>query len=89
MGNQGPRRAGAVRGEVVTRPECYKDCTEECERRVECAVCHRPKPPRGRDVPVYMAGGYCERECPGHDVEPRAGHLWPGELERMDAEVQS
>lgn len=61
----------------------YKDCTIECEREVECTVCHQRKPPRGRDVSPYTASSYCEHECPGHNEEPRAGHLWPGELRRI------
>jgi hypothetical protein len=61
------------------------DCTEACEAVVECVVCHRRKPPRGRSVAPAMSTDYCEHECPGHDQEPRAGHLWPGELARNRA----
>jgi len=57
-------------------------CTEECERVVNCTVCTRRKPPIGRDVPAYIGGSYCEHECPGHNDEPRGGHLWPGEIAR-------
>lgn len=57
-------------------------CTESCELVVDCVVCKRRKPPIGRDVPPYIGGSYCEHECPGHDLEPRGGHLWPGELRR-------
>lgn len=56
----------------------YADCTEDCERMPECAVCGRRKPPVGRSVP--LGATYCEHECPGHYMEPDAGHLWPGEL---------
>lgn len=62
-------------------------CTIDCERVVDCTVCHRRKPPIGRSVPVEAATGYCEHECPGHDKEPRPGHLWPGELERAREEA--
>ena len=72
----------------MTRPDYWKDCTIECERRVKCAVCGRTKPPRGRSVSPYMASGYCEHECSGHDIPPEAGHLWPGELADMDREPE-
>lgn len=55
-------------------------CNLACEAQPECSVCHLPKPPIGRDVPPAAAGGYCEHECPGHNLLPLAGHLWPGEL---------
>lgn len=58
------------------------DCTEDCDRIVHCAVCKRQKPPIGRSVATAASGGYCEHECPGHNEEPRGGHLWPGELRR-------
>lgn len=58
------------------------NCTEECERVVECTTCKRRKPPIGRDVAAEMSASYCEHECPGHDQEPHGGHLWPGELAR-------
>lgn len=58
------------------------DCTEKCEADATCTVCGRRKPPIGRDVPAEASGGYCEHECPGHNEEPRPGHLWPGELAR-------
>lgn len=58
------------------------DCTEKCENVVTCSVCHRRKPPIGRDVPAEIGSGYCEHECPGFNQEPRSGHLWPGELAR-------
>ena len=58
------------------------NCTEACEAMPHCTVCHRRKHPRGRDPGVYAASGYCEHECPGHELPPHAGHLWPGELKR-------
>lgn len=57
-------------------------CSIDCELVVECVVCKRRKPPIGRSVPMEASGGYCEYECPGHNLEPRGGHLWPGEYER-------
>jgi len=68
----------------VGRPEYWKGCTIDCERVVVCTVCDRRKPPIGRAVPMEMASSVCEHECPGHDKEPRGGHLWPGELADMD-----
>jgi len=70
----------------VTRPEYWKDCTINCERIVECAVCRCPKPPVGRDVPLSRGGSYCQHECEGHNKGPIGGHLWPGELADMDRE---
>ena len=52
----------------------------DCYAMPICLVCHRPKPPLGRDVASAAAGGYCEYECPGNREEPRPGHLWPGEF---------
>jgi hypothetical protein len=46
---------------------------------VSCVVCGHRKAPVGRSVPVGMY--LCDFECPGYDVEPRPGHLWPGESE--------
>lgn len=58
------------------------DCTIECEAAPRCAVCGLTKKPIGRDAPMEMANGICDDDCPGYRQEPRAGHLWPGELER-------
>lgn len=66
--------------------DLYADCTIDCERVVDCTVCKRRKPPIGRDVGIYAASSYCEHECPGHDEEPRGGHLFPGELARIREE---
>lgn len=54
-------------------------CTEACEAREECARCHRRKSPRGRSIPLAMAGGLCDHDCPGYSEDPKPGHLWPGE----------
>lgn len=70
------------------RPDCWKDCTIECEQVVRCLVCGRRKPPIGRDVPDAMYGSYCEHECEGHRQAPLGGHLWPGELAQMDAKEE-
>lgn len=70
----------------MTRPDYWKDCTIECERRPECATCGRRKVPSGRSVPLPMVGSGCDRDCLGYYQEPTPGHLWPGELARMDAE---
>ena len=55
------------------------DCTEVCRARVECVRCGRTKAPRGRSVPLPMAGGLCDPDCPGYAEKPMAGHLWPDE----------
>ncbi len=54
-------------------------CTKACEAMPTCAVCGRRKQPVGRDS---MQDDLCTWDCAGYTAEPRAGHLWPGELER-------
>jgi hypothetical protein len=61
------------------------ECTAACEAAPTCADCGLRKRPRGRSVAPEMENGLCGRDCPGYDREPRAGHLWPGELERSRA----
>ena len=56
------------------------DCTEKCEAAPTCAVCHRTKAPFGRSIPLEMANGMCSDDCEGYRMEPRVGHLWPGEF---------
>lgn len=56
------------------------DCTVACGARVQCATCKRIKAPRGRSVPLPMAGGMCDFECPGYYDCPRPPHLWPSEV---------
>jgi hypothetical protein len=68
----------------VTRPDQYKDCTAWCERIVHCVVCGLRKSPSGRDPGVAASNGYCAYECSGRYKDPEPGHLWPGELARMD-----
>ncbi len=46
---------------------------------VICAVCHKRKAPRGRSAPMEMANSLCNFECPGYNLEPKVGSLWPGE----------
>jgi hypothetical protein len=58
------------------------DCTEACEAAPRCAVCGMRKRPHGRSVAPEMESGMCGRDCSGYNQEPRAGHLWPGELAR-------
>jgi hypothetical protein len=60
--------------------DLYANCTTDCERRPECARCHRTKAPIGRSVPLAACGSYCDSDCPGYREEPTPGHLWPGEL---------
>ncbi len=65
----------------------YTNCVAEvCEAMPECTVCHRRKPPRGRDVATAAANGYCGYECSGYLSPPHAGHLWPGELAQIRGE---
>lgn len=45
--------------------------------RVKCTVCHQTKAPHGRSTPLY--GYYCDFECPGYNLDPKPGCLWPGE----------
>jgi len=65
----------------MTVADEYAHCiAEECEAAPRCTVCKRTKAPRGRSVAAEMANGMCSWDCPGYPQEPRAGHLWPGEL---------
>jgi len=57
-------------------------CTAACEAAPRCTTCGLTKAPQGRSVPAAMAGGLCDDGCPGYRQEPRAGHLWSGELVR-------
>jgi hypothetical protein len=59
----------------------YADCTIECERMPECPVCGHRKAPWGRSVP--LGAYFCDRDCAAYHAEPKAGHLWPGELAQV------
>ena len=61
-----------------------EDCTEACEAMPECSVCHQRKQPHGRSAP--LGAYYCDWDCAGYSMPPRAGHLWPGELARARKE---
>jgi hypothetical protein len=63
----------------VSIPARGLGCTEACRARVECARCHKTKAPRGRSVPLPMAGGLCDMDCEGYYEDPKPGHLWPSE----------
>jgi len=54
-------------------------CTDSCRAPVQCVRCHRRKAPRGRSVAAEMANGMCTQDCPGFQVPPMSGHLWPNE----------
>ena len=54
-------------------------CTSGCAAMPTCDVCHLIKAPRGRDVGVAAANGYCGYDCPGYLQAPWSGHLWPEE----------
>jgi hypothetical protein len=43
---------------------------------VACVECHRSKKPHGRSAPLAMAGGLCDQDCDGYDLEPLVGCLW-------------
>lgn len=47
---------------------------------VYCARCERRKAPVGRSVPVGM--DLCDRQCPGYELDPKPGELWPRESNR-------
>lgn len=64
------------------------DCTIECERHPDCTICGMPKKPVGRSAPLVAANSYCDHDCPGYDVEPKPGHLWPGEMQRTLQDAQ-
>lgn len=51
-------------------------CSDACWTNVDCAVCGRWKTPRGRSVPLEMAGSRCDDDCPGYALDPRPPHLW-------------
>jgi hypothetical protein len=33
---------------------------------------------------MEMCGSLCDDDCPGYREDPQPGHLWPGELERIN-----
>ncbi len=59
-------------------------CTEACESAPACRVCGLRKRPLGRSVPLKMENSLCGYDCAGYLEQPQAGHLWPGELARLD-----
>jgi len=44
---------------------------------VTCTVCGHRKKPHGRSAPPELK--YCDSDCPGYELEPKPGCLWPGE----------
>jgi hypothetical protein len=58
-------------------------CSENCERAPECAVCGLRKKPIGRSAPLEMANSLCDDDCSGYRLEPTPGHLWPGEYRAL------
>lgn len=54
-------------------------CTPDCVARQICATCNRRKAPLGRSVPTEMGSMLCDHDCPGYQLAPKPGHLWPGE----------
>lgn len=55
--------------------------TREMGKAVECTLCKRRKAPRGRSVAAVMAGYLCNDDCPGYNLPPEPGQLWPGETQ--------
>lgn len=55
---------------------------EKVGTSVECVVCGLMKKPRGRSAPAAMAGGLCDRDCRGYELDPQVGSLWPGETRK-------
>lgn len=47
--------------------------------QVVCTTCHRTKAPRGRSVPMAMAGSLCDSDCSGYYKPPDPDCRWPGE----------
>jgi hypothetical protein len=45
---------------------------------VHCVMCRQRKAPRGRSAPMIPL---CTFECPGYNLAPLVGDLWPGESE--------
>jgi len=69
------------------RPKYLIGCTTACEHMPTCATCGRRKAPVGRAV--GPESNYCDRDCPGYTRDPYPGHLWPGELARIDQETDN
>lgn len=68
----------------MPRPEWMLNCEAEvCENMPVCDTCGRRKKPLGRDS---ADNGLCGTDCPGYAQGAIPGHLWPGELARMDEE---
>ena len=44
-----------------------------------CSACGHVKKPHGRSAPLGSV--YCDESCPGYELEPKPGCLWPRETE--------
>ncbi len=75
-GDRGPSSLGVSKMNGETWAPC-PICARIGGFYVQCVVCGRYKAPRGRSVPMAMANGMCEHECPGHYAEPHPDDLWP------------
>jgi hypothetical protein len=49
--------------------------------QVNCTFCRRRKKPVGRSAPMELASSLCDHECEGYYLDPKPGHLWPGETQ--------
>ncbi len=46
---------------------------------VTCTICYRKKAPRGRSIPLALAGVMCDSDCAGFYRPPEPDCRWPGE----------
>lgn len=79
----------AAEGRLVEERRLHPErhlCSPACADEVTCVLCGRGKKPRGRDVALAAGNSYCDYECRGYMLEPRAGHLWPSELAQVMAD---
>ena len=62
-------------------------CIPSCWDMPTCTLCGRPKKPKGRDVGVAAANGYCDPDCGCYYSKPEPGHYWPEEEPELRAAV--
>lgn len=48
-----------------------------------CDVCHRRKAPLGRSVPMEMANGLCDSDCPGYYQGTYPSSYWRADEEPL------
>jgi hypothetical protein len=52
------------------------ECVPSCWTEAVCTTCDKRKAPRGRSVPLPMAGSLCDPDCSGYLEAPSPPHLW-------------